>query len=143
MIKGILLGLASHIAFTVGFLFISQATFVKNQLLKTMLSLCFSAVLVAIIVAYLFLSGAEEASLLQHKDLRYLALGSVLVLVVGDTLFIAGLSASNVTVMTYTALASPAVALLLEASLGRIRLTPRDLLGFALLALGFIVIARR
>ena len=141
--KGLILGLAAQVAATVGFLFIAQATFIKSPVLRTSLSVCLSGILALGIVAYFFLSGAEDLSVLGNKQLIYLAIGSVLLLIVGDSLFIAGISASNVTTVAYSSLARPAVALILETLLGRATLTIQDLVGFVLLAAGFVLISTR
>jgi len=143
MTKGLILGLAAQVATTIGFIFIAQATFVKNPVLRTTLSVCVSGVLAFGIVAYFFLSGAEDISVLRDKHMIYLAAGSVLVLIIGDSLLIAGISVSNVTTVAYASLARPAVALILETLLGRTTMTIQDFVGFLMLAAGFILISTR
>jgi hypothetical protein len=99
-------------------------------------------VVALVVAAYLILSGSERLSL-NTKDVFYLALGSVLVMVVAQTVWFVGLSASSMTAMTYTMLAYPIIALVLELAVGRMRLsalTWRDLVGFGLLAAGYVVL---
>lgn len=143
MLKGILFGLIAQVAFAIGFVFISQVTQIQNQLLKACLNLCISAVFTCAVVGYFYFVNAENLTVLSRKSLWLLGIGSLLVLVVGDTFFIAGISASNVNTVAYTSLARPAIALLLEFILGKVTLTLRDLIGFVLLAAGFIVISTR
>ncbi len=143
MSRGIFLGLLAQIVFTTGFLFINQATSIRNQLFKTTLGLCFAGLLSLAIVTYFVWSGTEDFSGIRQNDLFYLAAGAVLIWVVGDTLAISGMAVSNITTVAYTAMARPAVALFLEYMLGQVTPTPKDFIGFGCLAVGFAVILTR
>jgi uncharacterized membrane protein len=103
--------------------------------------LLISGIIAFIIVVFFSLSGTENLSSINKKDWFYLVTGSLFVLVIGYILYIAGLSASNVTTMAYTALAYPALALLIEIMLGKIKvsnLTIQEIAGFFFLVVGYI-----
>lgn len=143
MVKGIVLGLFAQVAFVVGFTFIDQTVAIKSQIVKTSLVLCFSGVAAVPIATYFFLSSKEYLSILVQKDLLYLALGSVFALLIGEVFYITGISSSNVTTVSYTALAYPVVALLFDSVRGRAIMTTQDIIGFAFVSIGFLVLASR
>jgi len=142
IIKGIFLGLLAQITFALGFILIAQATTPKNQLLRTSLIISFAGMIaIAVIVYYI----TEFVSLVyfNKKDLVYLAIGAILVLMLGEGLYIKGIYDSDVTTVSYTALAYPAIVLIIESIMGRHKLTIQDLLGFIVLAIGFIIIVSK
>ena len=142
MSRGIVLGISAQLLSAVGYLFIVRVVAIKSELLRACLVICISAAVALVIVAYLILSGSERLSL-NTRDVLYLALGSVLVMIVAQTVWFVGLSASSMTAMTYTMLAYPIIAMILELAIGRMKLsalTWRDLVGFGLLAVGYVVL---
>src|SRR2546423_317223 len=135
MIKGLIFGLLAQIVVAVGFTLIGSIKGIKNDLFKTMLILCIGGVIATVAAFYLQASGHSQFVALSGSDLLFLILGSILVFVVGEFLYIAGLSASNLTTMSFTALAYPVAALVLDLILRRITLssfTLRDILGIGL-----------
>ena len=146
MNKGIVLGLLFQVVSAIGYILISHVTVVTNNVLKASLALCTAGVIGFALTLYSFSSRIEKLSVLTDTNLLFLLAGSVVSLVIGQILYLTGLSVSNLTTMAYTALAYPAVALILEIALGRVKLaslTYRDLLGLALLVVGFLVLMSR
>src|SRR5258708_10617467 len=88
-----------------------------------MLILCTGGVIAAVATFYLQASGHIQLVALSGSDILFLILGSILILVVGEFLYIAGLSASNLTTMSFTALAYPIAALAFDLVLRRITLS--------------------
>jgi drug/metabolite transporter (DMT)-like permease len=67
----------------------------------------------------------------------------VFALLIGEVFYITGISSSNVTTVSYTALAYPVVALLFDSVRGRAIMTTQDIIGFAFVSIGFLVLASR
>jgi len=146
MAKGIVFGLLYQVTSAIGFILISNVTVVKSNVLKASLALCSAGILASVLALYFFSSGTEHLSVLTKRNLLYLILGAIFSLFLGQILYITGLFASNLTTIAYTALAYPAVALIMELTLGRVRLatlTVRDFGGLALLIAGFLLLMSR
>jgi hypothetical protein len=89
-------------------------------------------------------SGRAQLASLAPRDVVLLSMRSVLVLVIGEFMYIVGLRYSNLTTMSYTALAFPAVAIVLDVFLRREAISslfaPHSLIGIALLVVGFLLL---
>lgn len=149
MIKGIVFGLLYNVVVAIGLVTIANVHTIKNDVLKSGFMLLIAGSVATIVAMTIFLvdkTQVEQFKLLDKSNLIQIGIGSILVLVIGEALYISGLSASSATVMGYSALAYPATALIVEIAFKRVEfssLTSKDLIGFAFLALGFILIASR
>jgi len=141
--RGILLGLAAQVAFALGFVSINQASSVKNQILTTSVVLCFAGSVAVVFIAYFVLIGDGNLKSIELRQWVYLGVGSLLALVIGELFFIWGMAASNVTTVGYTALAYPVIALTIEWVQGKVSVTWRDMVGFLLLAAGFVLVSSK
>ena len=146
MAKGILLGILMQSISAVGYLVIVNVTSIKSELFRSGLMICFASVVALIITAYTVLAGQQQLSAIQPKEYVYIAVGSIMVMFVAQVVYFFGVQASNMTTMAYTMLAFPIISLILELVLGRVRLSSlgiRDLVGFALLVAGYVVIVSK
>jgi drug/metabolite transporter (DMT)-like permease len=146
MVKGILLGILVQIISAVGYLVIVNVTSIKSELFRSGVMICFASVVAFIITAYTVRSGQQTLSAIQPKEYVYIAVGSIMVMFVAQVVYFFGVQASNMTTMSYTVLAFPFISLIMELVLGRVKLSSlgiRDLVGFCLLVVGYIVIVSK
>jgi hypothetical protein len=130
----------------VGYLVIVNVTSIKSEWFRTGIMICLAAVVALMVTAYTVYSGQQQLSSIQPKEFVYLAAGSILVMFVAQALFFFGVQASNMTTMGLTLLAFPFISLILEIAVGRIKLSSlgmRELIGFVLIALGYVVYITR
>ena len=141
MFRGIMLGLLMQCMSAVGYLVIVGVTSIKSELLRTSLMIIPASIVALAVIAYTLSSG-QQLSAIQAREYVYIAIGSVMVMFVAQALFFFGVQLSNMTTMTLTLLALPFITLLLELSLGRIKLSSlgmHDLIGFILISIGYVV----
>jgi drug/metabolite transporter (DMT)-like permease len=94
------------------------------------------------VTGYTVFAGQQQVSAIQAKEFVYIVIGSIMVMFVAQALFFFGVQASNITTMALTLLAFPFISLVLELVLGRVKLSSlglHDLVGFILIALGYVV----
>jgi len=146
MAKGILLGILLQAISAAGYLVIVNVTSIKSELFRTGLMICFAGVVALIVTGYTVISGQQQLSAIQAKEYVTIAVGSIMVMFVAQVIYFFGVRASNMTTMAYTMLAFPVVSLILELVLGRVKLSSlgiHDLVGFALLVAGYVVIVSK
>jgi len=146
MAKGILLGILLQAISAAGYLVIVNVTSIKSELFRTGLMICFAGVVALIVTGYTVISGQQQLSAIQAKEYVTIAVGSITVMFVAQVIYFFGVRASNMTTMAYTMLAFPVVSLILELVLGRVKLSSlgiHDLVGFALLVAGYVVIVSK
>lgn len=144
--SGLILGLLYQVVVAVGFIWVAGVARDTNPVLKASIMLGIAGVVASIVLLSFGVARRSEFAAISFPDLLHLSVGAILVLVVGEILYIAGLSASNATTMAYTALAFPAVCLVLDVMLRRISissLTLQDYAGMLFLAVGFSLISAR
>jgi drug/metabolite transporter (DMT)-like permease len=143
VVKGILLGILMQTISAVGYLVIVNVTSIKNEWFRSGLMICFASVVALIVTAYTVFSGRQQLSAIKPQEYVYIAIGSIIVMFVAQVVYFVGVQASNMTTMSYTMLAFPIISLVLELTLGRVKLSSlgiHDLAGFALLVAGYVVI---
>jgi drug/metabolite transporter (DMT)-like permease len=146
MVKSILLGILMQSISAVGYLVIVNVTSIKSELFRTGLMICFAGVVALIVTGYAVISGRQQLPAIQAKEYVYIAVGSIMVMFVAQTVYFIGVQAANMTTMAYTMLAFPFISLILELVLGRVKLSSlgiHDLVGFALLVAGYVVIVSK
>lgn len=142
MPKGILLGLLMQCISAVGYLVITGVTSIKSEWFRTGLMILLASVVALLVTGYVVFSGQQQLSAISAREYIYIAIGSVMVMFVAQALFFFGVQLSNMTTMTLTLLALPFITLLLELSLGRIKVSSLglyDLIGFALISIGYVI----
>ena len=125
---------------------IVNVTSIKNEWFRTGLMIFFAGVVALIVAGYTVISGKQQLSAIQPKEYVTIAIGSIMVMFVAQVVYFFGVQASNMTTMSYTMLAFPVVSLILELILGRVKLSSLgmyDLVGFALLVAGYVVIVSK
>ncbi len=142
MSKGIMLGLLMQCISATGYLVIVNVTTIKNEWFRTGLMICFASVVAVIVTGYTVFSGQQQLSAISAKEYIYIAIGSIMVMFVAQVIFFYGVQVSNMTTMALTLLAFPFISLILEIIVGRVKLSSLgiyDFVGFALIAVGYIV----
>jgi len=143
MSKGILLGILLQCISATGYLVIVNVTSIKSEIFRTGLMIFFAGIVALIVLGYSVFTGQQQLSAIQPKEYLTIAIGSIMVMFVAQVVYFYGVQASNMTTMSYTMLAFPVVSLILELILGRVKLSSLgiyDLVGFALLVAGYVVI---
>jgi len=146
MSKGIFLGILLQCISATGYLVIINVTSIKNEWFRTGLMIFFAGIVALIVAGYTVISGKQHLSAIQPKEYVIIAIGSIMVMFVAQVVYFFGVQASNMTTMSYTMLAFPVVSLILELIMGRVKLSSLgmyDLIGFALLVAGYVVIVSK
>jgi drug/metabolite transporter (DMT)-like permease len=146
MSMGILLGILLQCISATGYMVIVNVTSIKSEWFRTGLMIFFAGVVALIVAGYTVISGKQQLSAIQPKEYVFIAIGSIMVMFVAQVVYFFGVQASNMTTMSYTMLAFPIISLILELLLGRVKLSSLgvyDLVGFALLVAGYVVIVSK
>lgn len=146
MSKGIILGILMQFISALGYLIVVNVASIKNEWFRTGLMICCAGVVAICVAAYMVFTGQQQLSAILPKEYILIAISSILVMFVAQLLFFWGIKASNMTTMALTLLAFPFIILILEIAVGRMELSSlgaREILGFALIAGGYIVYASK
>jgi EamA-like transporter family len=142
MSKGIVLGILVQCISAAGYLVIVNITSIKNEWFRTGLMIFFAAIVALIVMIYTVLTGKQQLSAIQPKEYITIAIGSIMVMFVAQVVFFFAVGASSMTTISYTVLAFPIISLVLEIIVGKVKLSSLgmyDLIGFVLMAAGYIV----
>lgn len=149
MAKGLVYGLLYNIVVAIGLFLVAETRAIHGPVMKSSLMLLVGGIVSVPIVAAIVVTEHASVSELLFQNIRtvvHIGIGAVLVLVVGEALYISGLAASNLTTMALAALTYPGIVLILEVATKRLdprSLGFREVLGFALLSVGFILLTVR
>ena len=146
MRKGILLGILMQCISVVGYLVIANVTSIKSEVFRTGLMIAFAGIVALIAMGYTVFSGQQRLAAIRAQDYVYIAIGSILVMFVAQVIYFFGVQAANMPTLAYTMLAFPIVSLIAELVLGRVKLSSlgvHDLIGFALLVAGYVIIVSK
>ena len=146
MLKGILLGILMQCISVVGYLVIANVTSIKSEVFRTGLMIAFAGIVALIAMGYTVFSGQQRLAAIRAQDYVYIAIGSILVMFVAQVIYFFGVQATSLTTLAYTMLAFPIVSLIAELVLGRVKFSSlgvHDLIGFALLVAGYVVIVSK
>lgn len=144
--RGILFGLLYQIVVAIGLIWVAGVARGASPAIKANVMLCAAGGVGLLLLAGLYAVRGADFEAISRSDVLQLAAASLLILVIGEALYLYGLAASSATTMAYTALAFPAICLIIEVALRRVpisSLTLRDYAGMALLAVGFALLASR
>ena len=142
MSKGLMLGILMQLISATGYLVIVNVTSIKSEWFRTGLMICSAGIVAIIVTGYTVFSGQQQLSAILPREYLIIATGSIMVMFGAQLLFFLGVRVSNITTMALTLLTSPFISLILEFVLGRIALSSlgfRDLIGFALIVVGYVV----
>ena len=142
MFKGIMLGLLMQCIAAAGYLSITGIDSIKSEWFRTSFMIIPAGIVAVVVATFTVTSGQQQLSTLQAKDYVTMIVGSLLVMFLAQAIFFFGVRLSSMTTMTLTMLALPFVTLLFELILGRTKLSSlgmHDLIGFALISIGYVV----
>jgi drug/metabolite transporter (DMT)-like permease len=143
MLRGILLGTLVQCISVAGYLMIANVTSIKSEVFRTGLMITFAGIVALIAIGHAVFSGQQRLAAIRARDYVTIAVGSILVMFIAQVIYFLGVRAANMTTVAYTALAFPLISLIAELILGRVKLSSlgvHDLVGFALLIAGYVVI---
>ena len=135
---GITLGLLTQLFIAIGFVVFLKAV-QYHYIPKISLTLIVDAIIATVILIWY----ADVVSNIPLSDIIKIGIGGVLALLVGNIVFFWGIHTTNATTVGMAGLSFPIFVIIIELIMGHYTPTDKDLLGFILLAVGYVILTMR